>query len=381
MRNGFSAKEWKVKSMIVFRADGNKYIGAGHIMRCLSIAGQAALHGMESCFVTAGEEFYDIIALKEGHQNIVLHTQYDQMERELARLFSVFKKLDAAGPDARSGIEAVVVDSYQVSARYLNSLFSFCRDRGAKLIYIDDLCAFPYPCDVLVNYNVYGPDCDYASIYQNSDASPLTLLGAGYAPLRGEFQNLIPRKVESQGRKILISTGGADFMHIGIGILREILKRGEKLAGFQFHFIVGAMNEDAGEMHNLVQRSDHTGAKIRLHENVSNMAELMRMADVSVSAAGSTLYELCAVGTPALTYVLADNQIPGAKGFCQYAGLENVGDVRRLGVLKLSGLLVDSAVGLCKDYEKRKRIAAQMSKVVDAKGAERILEAVFGSSW
>lgn len=38
------------------------------------------------------------------------------------------------------------------------------------------------------------------------------------------------------------------------------------------------------------------------------MSELMQQCDMAVSAAGSTLYELCACGMPTITYVLADNQ-------------------------------------------------------------------------
>ena len=54
--------------------------------------------------------------------------------------------------------------------------------------------------------------------------------------------------------------------------------------------------------------------------------------DLAVSAGGgSTLYELCACGTPAITYVLADNQIENAvkfesTGYMMYAGDCRAGD-------------------------------------------------------
>lgn len=37
-----------------------------------------------------------------------------------------------------------------------------------------------------------------------------------------------------------------------------------------------------------------------MYENISNINEVMRMCDIAVSAAGNTLYELCAVGTPTI---------------------------------------------------------------------------------
>ena len=356
--------------MVVFRADGNKYIGSGHIMRCISIADRAVLHGLESVFITAGGEFSHIIT-SHGHKNKVLNTDYNRMEQEIDQFFCVLKEIE--------GVEAVLVDSYQVTGQYLNRLWEFCRMKGAKLVYIDDILSFAYPCDMLVNYNIYGPDSNYAALYEGLKP-PLMLLGTNYAPLRAEFQDLPARHVRKKGKKVLISTGGADFEHIGIQILREILVRGESLSGYDFLFIIGAMNEDANEMRSLIKqciasRKEH----IVLHSNVTHMQKLMSEADVCISAAGSTLYELCATNTPTITYVLADNQIPGADGFSRHGVLENIGDVRALGVQRLSGLLVDSAVELCNDFERRVRIASKMSAVVDGKGAKRIVESVLGN--
>lgn len=355
--------------MVVFRADGNKYIGSGHIMRCISIADRAALHGLESVFVTAGSEFSHIIT-SHGHKNKVMNTEYNHMEQEADPLFSAMNEIES--------LEAVFVDSYQVTSQYLNRLWEFCKAKSAKLVYIDDILSFAYPCDVLVNYNIYGPDSNYAALYEGFGA-PFMLLGTSYVPLRAEFQDLPARNVRKKGREVLISTGGADFEHIGIQILREILMRGESLFDYNFHFIIGAMNEDANEMRRLVKQYVTSGNEhIVLHSNVAHMQRLMSEVDVCVSAAGSTLYELCATNTPTITYVLADNQIPAADGFSRHGVLENIGDVRILDVPRLSRLLVDSAVELCNDFERRTRIASKMSAVVDGKGAKRIVELVLG---
>ncbi|MCR5796546.1 MAG: hypothetical protein K6G63_01315 [Eubacterium sp.] len=39
----------------------------------------------------------------------------------------------------------------------------------------------------------------------------------------------------------------------------------------------------------------------------------MQKCDIAISAAGSTLYELCACGVPTITYTTADNQIKAEK--------------------------------------------------------------------
>lgn len=65
--------------MFMFRADGNPEIGAGHIMRCLSIADAAAAASSSCVFVTADENFSSMI-IGRGHEAVVLNTDYSYME-------------------------------------------------------------------------------------------------------------------------------------------------------------------------------------------------------------------------------------------------------------------------------------------------------------
>ena len=51
---------------------------------------------------------------------------------------------------------------------------------------------------------------------------------------------------------------------------------------------------------------------LRLYEHVAQMAELMQRCDLAVSAAGTTLFELCAAGTSAVSFTMADNQFTTA---------------------------------------------------------------------
>ena len=77
------------------------------------------------------------------------------------------------------------------------------------------------------------------------------------------------------------------------------------------------------------------------------MRALILSMDICVSAAGSTLYEICACGVPLITYILADNQIPGA------------------GTFEKSGLAVN-----CGD---RVEVGKRMQEMIDGYGAERLV--------
>ena len=70
--------------MIIIRADGNFRIGAGHIMRCLSVADAFKRNGEESLFVMADDSFRAVVESR-GYQTSVLETKYDDMGSETDR--------------------------------------------------------------------------------------------------------------------------------------------------------------------------------------------------------------------------------------------------------------------------------------------------------
>lgn len=346
--------------MIIFRADGNSFIGLGHIMRCLSIADTAKKYGDKCVFITAGKECLDII-ISHGYECIVLDTDYNDMTAELNKLLPIIKT---------NSPSALFVDSYFVTNTYLKQLWGLVRKIHGKMVYIDDVLAFPYPCDIILNYNIYGPDKEknYNSLYYKAKMSiPKFLLGTSYVPLREEFQDIPKRIVKKEAQNIFISTGGTDFEHLTIEIIKEVKKFKSQ---YIFCFVIGEMNKDREIIYNI----SYDDPNIILFDNVKQMAKLMSSCDVAISASGSTLYELCATQTPTVTYILADNQILSAEGFHNRYILECIGDVRKLGVINLSKCLIKSATALADDYKRRVEITKNMQNIVDGQGANRLLK-------
>lgn len=343
---------------LLFRADGNPSIGAGHVMRCLSIADAAMDKVIESIFVTAGDEFANTIK-NRGVRHIVLGSDYRNMDDELPYLIQI---IDDERP------VALIVDSYFVTDSYLGKLRQAMHAVGGRLIYIDDVLSFPYPCDTLINYNIYADEEAYKELFKGYSL-PEMLLGTVYAPLRREFGSAVGknRVRADQGGQILVSTGGADFEHLMTEIVRETKGRD---TDHVFHFVVGAANEDR----DLIVSEVAGVSNLILHENVTNMSKLMLSCDAAISAAGSTLYELCACRVPTVTYILADNQIPGARGFEQRGIMKCAGDIRETGAVELSARLIDMALELCDNGSECALIAERQGSVVDGKGAERVIE-------
>jgi len=342
--------------MIVFRADANKKIGSGHVMRCLSLANAFRKSEKECCFVMAEDSFFEPVK-QRGFAVEVLQTKFDSMEDELFQLNELLKMLCP---------EKVIVDSYYVTEKYLQVLKA-----KYSLTYIDDLAIFAYPVNQLVNYNAYGVDVDYQSLYRNAGILlPERYLGIEYAPLRDEFKKLERHIQPIRCQNVLISTGGADLIHLALRCVRYLQVNPKAYEEYCFHFVLGAMNPDISEIEMIAKQLRN----VQLHKNVKNMEVLMQRCDLAVSAAGSTLYELCACGIPTITYILADNQIPGAEAFEKRKLMISMGDLRD--VEDAPRKVFCKVHELAGDYERRKQQAALMQEMVDGCGAERLAKAL-----
>ena len=337
--------------MILFRADGNPDIGTGHIMRCLSLADALREQDQEITFITA-EPYFQRLVETRGYPCTVLGTAYDRMEEELSIFLPIIE---------RERPELVILDSYFVTSQYMEAIRNISR-----LLYIDDLNAFDYPADAVVNYNIYGPELPYP---QNKTY----FLGPQYAPLRKEFQGLSQRNTKDRVENVLVSTGGTDQYHVALHCaeyLREHLPRENMI----FHFVLGAMNRDIVQLEQIAKDFSF----IKLHRQVTDMCSLMLQCDAAISAAGTTLYELCACGLPTVTYILADNQIQGAQMFQKAGLMPCAGDIREDACFLER--LFELLNSLADDFAQRQRIAEQMQGAVDGRGAARLAEAILKQS-
>ena len=337
--------------MVLIRVDGNHQIGTGHIMRCLSLADALREQGREITFATAELYFQQLIEMR-GYSCTVLGTVYDRMEEELPVFLPIIE---------RERPELVILDSYFVTPQYMEAV-----KRTVPLLYTDDLNLFDYPVDIVVNYNIYGPDVPYP---QNK----MYLLGPQYAPLRKEFQGVSQRNTKDRVENVLVSTGGTDPYHVALHCaeyLREHLPRENMI----FHFVLGAMNRDIVQLEQIAEDFSF----IKLHRQVTDMCSLMLQCDVAISAAGTTLYELCACGLPTVTYILADNQIQGAQMFQKAGLMPCAGDIREDACFLER--LFELLNSLADDFAQRQRIAEQMQGAVDGRGAARLAEAVLKQS-
>lgn len=344
------------QNTILIRADANERIGFGHIMRCLSLA-QAFRDLGRCCVFLSTDNTPRQVVESRGFMFRALQAGSEDMEAELSQTSLILEELHPC---------LVIVDSYRVPPDYLRWLH-----RYVPVAYMDDVRAFAYPCDIVVNYNVYGTDWEDQYRAVQEPFGTKLILGPRYAPLREEFQSLPPFSVNKTVRRILVSTGGSDPLDIGRRFLLR-LREMEQWRSVEFHVIVGALNPHRAELEQLARELP----QVTLHVHVTRIAQLMCQSDMAIAAAGSTLYELCASGVPTITYVLADNQISGASAFERKQIMLSAGDCREEGFFERLEQAVET-VRL--QYDLRREMSRRAARLVDGKGANRLAEALLSA--
>jgi UDP-2,4-diacetamido-2,4,6-trideoxy-beta-L-altropyranose hydrolase len=260
--------------------------------------------------------------------------------------------------------DTIIIDSYYIHNDYIEKVRA-----NKKIVFLDDLMTETISTDILVNYNLFADKSEYDSFYQYAKGKPEFILGTEYVPLREEFSDITPVEIKEQISNVLILTGGADPCHVALGIANELANRLKENGHerIKYHFVVGTLSQDYDELSRIREKNPDS---IELHRNVSDMKSLMISCDLAISAAGSTLYELCACGVPTITYVTADNQIKGEEAFLKNEIMLSAGDVRHNQRFYAELFLLIEETS--KDNLLRKKMADRARKLADGKGAERI---------
>ncbi len=303
--------------MFYFRADGIAVTGAGHLMRCLTIAEELkklVSKADEICFLCADEASAELVT-QRGFAVRILHTDHRNMEEELPVLKELFGSRQKAGgetgvasgdreqPDSFAVGRVFLVDSYHVTDAYLEALRLY-----GRVYLMDDMGKKPYPVDGVINYNAFADKTYYENLYGGKKV--LLAIGSEYVPVRPQFMN-VPYEVKEQVKEVLITTGGGDHDNIAAAVY-EAIRRPD----CHYHVIVGQFNPYFSRWKQLELENE----QIHVHHNVTDMASLMRQCDLAVTAGGTTIYELAAIGVPFLCFSYAENQ----EALTAYIGRENI---------------------------------------------------------
>jgi UDP-2,4-diacetamido-2,4,6-trideoxy-beta-L-altropyranose hydrolase len=324
-------------------------------MRCLALA-QAwqDANGDVTFLMTPGPQTLEDRLRREGF-GIVPLSSAPGMPEDAGEVCALAHDLSASW---------IVLDGYHFGERYQELVYR----EGTRVMCVDDMGGeWHYSSDIILNQNYRAQ----ASLYPNTEPDTELLLGTKYSLLRREFARHAGwhRDSSSVGNRLLVTMGGGDGDNTTLTVMR-----GLNLASLDLEVVVviGPGNRHRSEIEEFARRSK----SVTTRADVQDMSELMRWADIAISASGSTCWEIALMQLPSLLITMAPNQEPLAAALAEAGAAEILGRASAL-----TPELV--AAGVTKFSNAREKHAAMRracEKLVDGRGAEWVTKRLLSSN-
>jgi UDP-2,4-diacetamido-2,4,6-trideoxy-beta-L-altropyranose hydrolase len=319
------------------RFDAGPAIGIGHAVRCLALAQALSARGARIA----------IASNKAGRDAIRRAAPGTRWPMRAAHSPAALRR---AWPE---GCAAVVVDSYALGVDFQRA----CRGWAAHVVAIDDLPRRRHDCDLLIDPTMGRRPADYRRLVPRHAR---VLAGRRYALLRPMFakaRRALSRRFGRDDRRVLVTLGGGD-QSARLARLLRALPPGRPLA-----------------VRVLARRPARRGAAGVAVETVVGSFAVARhfaWADVALTAAGSTTWEMCCLGLPMVVLPIAPNQRDVAAALVKH----------RVGV---AAAAADGArawrqvLALLDDPRRRRAMSRAGRGLIDGRGAGRAADAILAT--
>ncbi len=324
------------KGKIVFRADGSRVIGFGHLVRSVVLAQQLKKQGYDVLFL--------ITVIDKNVANFFDYRNIKFMgfaPPSLAKM--VYNHLNVM---EMFGAEATILDSKMITQDYRRGL----KAGGAKIVAIDDKYTACSDADAVINYNLNVDTSRYNQCTEN------LLTGPDYALVEKRFVE-VKWNCDIEEPNILISMGGSDAQDQTDKVLRALDAVDEN---FRITLLRGLYVEGpkpSGLRH-----------KCDVFEGVCDVPEIFSDCDAAITAGGLTTMNLAAAGAPFLVLLTSarhkDNSITWEKaGVGLHGGVATEMSEQEITVAIKKFFAIKTSW---------REMGLQGRKIIDGNGAERV---------
>lgn len=326
-------------------------------MRCLTLAEKLRLHGANITFICR-EHAGNLFNLIEEKKFLVLKLPPPNKDWDIPLLtphsnwLGVPWFIDAE--ETRSilqgnSVDLLIIDHYAINDKWEQAV----KDMVKNIMVIDDLADRKHQCDLLLDVTLLEKDSNryhplvppHCKIY----------LGPDYVLLRPEFyQEKDQMKVRTGSvKRILIFFGGFDHTNETGKALSSFLELGRD--DIEVDVVVGQQNIHKHKLIAICKQYSN----LHFHCQVNNIANLMRLADLSIGAGGTTTWERCYLGLPTIVWSIAENQ----KLICETLGKMKI--IKYLGEIhSVSQALITKQLNKLIENEQERREMSQLSTVL-----------------
>jgi UDP-2,4-diacetamido-2,4,6-trideoxy-beta-L-altropyranose hydrolase len=341
---------------LLIRADGSPAIGLGHVVRCLALAEEWQARWARAYLASA--------RLPEGVDSAITSSGVERrtIAAEPGSLADAVETRELADELAADWI---VLDGYSFSDEFEAEV----KRGGRPLLVLDDYGhAGHHAADLVLNQNLYADRSLYAEV---PDGTRL-LLGSRYVLLRQQFRPWRGRQRETKESptSLLVTLGGGATAGLAPRVLAA-MDNSKRPAQLQVVVLAGA---NAGALEAARVAAKESWIPVKIYPHSPDVTEVMARADLAVSAGGSTCWELAFMGVPTCILSLAEHQASVAESLEAAGAAIHAG-----GSAEIDTKLPELVMALANDPARRARMSQTGQRLVDGRGAERVVRAMRAS--
>ncbi len=297
---------------ILFRCDGDEFVGMGHVVRCLALAEEFRdVHGCAVMFAVASgpvgadkiREAGFLVWEKPGDVD-----EASWMEERLAE-----ERPHALIMDFRTDLPRSAVRAW--------------KENGIQVATLDDPSERRLEADL-----AFYPPVPQVREMDWADFQGDLYVGWEWVVLRRQFSRRFHRP-RNPVPVILVTMGGSDPKGLTLFAVEALERIRDE---FRAVVLLGPGFTAHEELQRLTCRASHTYEVV---ENVSEVAALMARADLAIASFGVTAYELAAVGVPSVLLCLTDDHARSAEGLADIGAATTLGRYDLVSSEYLSGVI------------------------------------------
>ncbi len=264
--------------IFAIRADAGLVQGTGHVMRCLSLAEKLIQKGHRVGLFTNTSEITWLESAIDSAGVEIFRVPADELNPSQFEDFS---------PDW------VIVDSYQIPAQQISEL-----SKQISVLAIIDGEARGIEATAYLDTNLFSETLDWPA-----EVAGKLLAGSKFALIRDAVlvnKRSKAAEIVNDPPKVLVFLGGSDPYGYS-PLLAEALAKVS--VPFQATFIAPATSHAV-----LIAALKGNAARVQVLAPTPKLASFYAGVDLVISAAGTSAWDVCSLGIPALLLAVVDNQ-------------------------------------------------------------------------
>lgn len=334
-----------MKHQIVMRCITDALKGYGNFGRCVALAESMRNKGYGITFIIDHNNpaIRELQKRKFNHVLIPKSLLYDKESTFITNMIHL------------KNSKIVIIDMREYGEKISKKLIN----KNFKVVLLDDAWCKKAYADVIINGTIIKHYHEYEKINKNTKL----FVGSKYFITNNEFRKHRKMIYEIFDRKkylVVVSVGGSDPDELSLFILRSI----SELPNINIKVIIGPFFKHLTKLHKFIKNKkniDFVCSPVNIWQEFQN-------ADVVISNAGSTLYELAIQRVPTICIPAVEHQVLYAKEFASKGSAINLEVWKNLNsetIKKTLSYVLDDKI-------KRKKMCMAGNKIIDGKGLSRV---------